>query len=276
MPQTQNNTNLFYATHPMPQPRNITLVIGQICVMREQEQNAYKSSDYLNSEKVTVSSSDRNALCNWAFAVCNNVQRSTAAVAFSYFDRFMGKSSIAAKQALTDIHDFQLAFVSCLVIALKVHSGFNVESDFVSNVVCSNMYDKEEIIEMEMHILQALEWRMSGPTPHDFIDRFIEVLPVMEDVHLDFLTRFSKALAEDALADYSMALQAPSSIAFASMFCALQCMDSISASVGDSILRCLETISGFSIQNPHTLDQCKKMVRLTQMFSSSSAESTVQ
>jgi hypothetical protein len=149
-------------------------LISQISVMHQQENStSYRFVDYMSTETNVLRPPDREALCNWGYqtvAACNGVNRSTAAKAISFFDRFLGTSAPAAQQALADVGDSQLAFVACLVIALKVHPGFNVETDFVSNVVCGNIYDASEIIAMELHVLQALGWKLNGPTPHDFID----------------------------------------------------------------------------------------------------------
>jgi hypothetical protein len=92
------------------------------------------------------------------------------------------------------------------VIALKVHSGFNVEPDFVSDVLCTDMYDAKQINNMEMEILQALEWRVNGPTPHDFIDSFLKIAPSIKAPHRDFLTRVSKVIAELAVVRYPITL----------------------------------------------------------------------
>ncbi|KAL3788896.1 hypothetical protein HJC23_002650 [Cyclotella cryptica] len=261
----------------MRQPQvNNPYLIDQIRIMQKQERNAYKCYDYMNSLKATVSESDRQALCNWGYktiAACHCVDRSTAVVAFSYFDRFMSTSNPSAKRALVHIHDYQLALVTCLVIALKVHSGFKVELDFVSSVVCSNQYEAEEIIEMEKQVLEALQWRVNGPTPHDFIDCFIEVIQPMERIHIDFLTRFSKALAEFSVTRYSIALQAPSAIAFASVLCALQYLDSMSSIDNLSFRHQLEMVSGMNADDPSVRALCKRMLCLMQMSSSHQNES---
>ncbi|KAL3801589.1 hypothetical protein ACHAWO_001394 [Cyclotella atomus] len=205
-----------------------TELISQIRVMHQQERSAaYRLSDYIKGHQCHLAS-DREALCDWGYqtiAACNGVSRSTAVVAISYFDRFLGTSTTAAQLALTDPYDFQLAFVTCLVIALKVHSGFHVETDFVSDVICKNMYPTQEIIYMELQVLQALEWKLNGPTPHDFIDYYLEVVPSIGTAHRKFLIRFSKALVELALPKYSLALHHPSELAFVSICCAMQCAE---------------------------------------------------
>jgi hypothetical protein len=222
---------------------------SQIRVMHQQERSAsYRYVDYMSVAANIVRPSDREALCNWGYhtvAVCK-VSRSTAVNAISYFDRFLATSAPTAMRALTDLGDAQLAFVACLVISLKVHSGFNVEADFVSNEVCRNEYDANEIIAMEMEVLQALGWKLNGPLGHDFIDYYLEAFPLIQEIHREFLTRFSKGLAELALTKYSLALYRPSEVAFASIFCALQHAE---FDVAESLLA-IRMISGLDQNDP--------------------------
>jgi hypothetical protein len=192
----------------------------------------------------------------------------TAVKAFSYFDRFLSTSSHIAQHALEDIRVSQLAFVASLVIALKVDSGFNVEPDFVSKFICTDMYDAEQINKMELEILQALEWRVNGPTPNDFIDSFLEIIPSIKAPHRDFLTRVSKVHAELAVARYSIALHQPSAIAFVSICCALKTLDSVTSSDSVSVLHCLQLVSGFNFDDPPLRSLFSTMVCLSQWFSS--------
>ena len=164
-----------------------------------------------------VTPSHRQALCRWGFqtiAACHCISHSTAIVAISYFDRFLGSSSSAANRALSDLRELQLAFVACLVIALKAHSGLNVECDFVSNVVCRNTYDSEEIMSMEVQVLQSLSWKLNGPTAHDFIDYFVDATPHLEGSHKRSIKHLSKALVEISFDEYDVAIQYPSEVAF--------------------------------------------------------------
>eukprot|EP00956_Cyclotella_meneghiniana_P024983 scaffold51153_cov51-Cyclotella_meneghiniana.AAC.1 len=154
------------------------LVLSQIRVMQQQERSAsYRCLDYLSNTQV-LSPSVRLALCDWAYktiAACDGVDRSTAIMAFTYFDRFLSSNARAAKRALNDLQECQLAFVTSLVIAIKCRSGFKVEYDFVSKVVTGDAYDEEELSYMEIEILEALDWKLNGPSSHDFIGYFLEL-----------------------------------------------------------------------------------------------------
>ncbi|EED95571.1 predicted protein [Thalassiosira pseudonana CCMP1335] len=110
-------------------------------------------------------------LCEWSYRIVELCQldRQVAVVAIQYFDRFLA-TSISRRE-------FQLASISCLIIALK-----NLDSAFVSDILCQSMYTSQELYEMEIEILRALDWRLNGPTPHDFIHRFLELLPSIHSI----------------------------------------------------------------------------------------------
>ena len=224
--------------------RNITDIISQIRVMQEQERaEAYRCTNYL-SYRTDMTPDDRLALCNWGYQVIANVSgisSFTAVKAISYFDRYMG-----ASPECRGLEIIQLAFITSLVIALKVDSGFNVELDFVARSVTKGTYDEDEIRWMEIMILQALDWRLSGPAPHDFIDRFLGDIPGLEAMHHGFLDHISKTIAEVAMTRYSIALQYPSVIAFSAICCGLEYLNSIFAVDSLSIRQSLQHVSGIN------------------------------
>ena len=116
---------------------------------------------------------------------------------------------------------------ACLVIALKVREGLKVTPDFVAETLCKDMYQAEEIIEMELQVLYTLGWHLNGPTARDYIERFMEVLPgkisgtLIEDSEADeaakLLLQVAVRKSELAMLDYSLALEPPSKLALASV-----------------------------------------------------------
>ena len=163
-----------------------TELISQMHMMQRQETLAsYRCTDYIYSPHNHIfSSSNRQALCEWGFhtiTAFSGIRRTTVVVAISYFDRFLGSSTPSANRVLSNINHIQLAFVACLVVALKVKAGLNVDTEFVSRVVCRNGYSAQEINDMEIEVLQALRWKLNGPTAHDFIDYFFEDMPYFDE-----------------------------------------------------------------------------------------------
>ena len=107
---------------------------------------------------------------------------------------------------------------TCFIIALKARESIEVEPTFVSEWICEDMYCPEEFVEMEIEILRALGWRLNGPTPCDFIQYFVELLPPTADKQaVNMLVKKAVKNSEDVMVDYSVALEPSSCIALASI-----------------------------------------------------------
>jgi|EP00970_Alexandrium_tamarense_P014249 hypothetical protein len=270
------------ATTPRPRqyqyiPRNPYLV-EQIHTMQDQEIR-YKLSvadDYMNKSSSLhryfpngdiITTDDRKAMCKWSYTIVDGckLSRQVAVVAIQYFDRFLctaatlddslfdGRRLLSSRRAtiaLVSRREFQLAFISCLVIALKNHSGMIVESEFVSDILCQSMYCTQELSEMEMEVLRALDWRLNGPSPHDFFHRFLEFLPSKHENVVEAVRQLCETEAELAMLDYSMAVRAaPSTIAFTSMLCSLQSYGAISSSEKARFLDTIEVVTGMTVND---------------------------
>jgi hypothetical protein len=214
-PQIETNQDIMDQLHTM--------------LIKERHPSYICIRDYLhpscqcNSE---ISDLDRHQLCQWAYSILSacSFDESIGPLAFSYFDRFLSSQHPRAKLAMTSRHEFQLVFVTALVLALKVQCGMNVELDFVCERICSDLYSEEELIETEKQMLMGLGWRLNGPTSHDFIEYFVELLPEQDDLQAlkSFLAQDAKNRASSAIMDYAQVFRLPSTIAFASLVEAMQ------------------------------------------------------
>jgi len=253
------------------------LILSQIRVMQQQERSAsYRCLDYLSNTQV-LNRSVRLDLCDWAYktiAICVGVHRSTAIMAFSYFDRFLSSNAPAAKRALNDIAHCQLAFVTSLVIAIKCQSGFEVEFDFVSEIVAKGVYDAEELSYMEMEVLQALDWKLNGPSPDVFIGYFLELLSAAHEAPLlHFVRSFSKSLVQLAVTRYDVVVKHyPSEIAFASIWCAFQCAELVfpDSQLFLESMMVIKLVSKFDTDDARSKSLLKLLFRLVQEFHSAS------
>ena len=93
-----------------------------------------------------------------------------------------------------------------------------VKPKFVAETMCEDMYSPSEITNMELQILRTLGWYLNGPTPRDFLEHFMELLPT--DANKETASDLLKAAivkAEKSALDYELALEAPSSLALASI-----------------------------------------------------------
>jgi hypothetical protein len=214
-----------------PQLSSNEYLLNHIVIMRNQEKTSYKvSRDYFNEARdcmtstgFTVSPSERKALLCWAYGIVDMcvIERRVAIMAISYLDRFLADNIDRCAHALSSRRNFQLCFTVCLFIALKNCVGMKVEVDFVTDDLLHGMHKESQILEMEMAVLQGLNWRLNGPTAIDFVHAFLKLLPNQDDCKLKVLAKAAEVQVELAMGDFSISLQEPSSIACSSIILAM-------------------------------------------------------
>eukprot|EP00804_Cyclotella_cryptica_P005512 CCRYP_003039-RA/>CCRYP_003039-RA protein AED:0.09 eAED:-0.01 QI:0/1/0/1/1/1/2/0/310 len=201
-------------------------VMEKLAIMKQQETTHYRASNYLSQNAANATVNDRRALCIWGFDIMRicRIDRSIAVIGISFFDRFLSHyESRVVQCCLHRRREFQLAFISCLMISIKARDGKAVKLQFINEYLCKGMYHLHEITQMEIEILRTLSWRLNGPTAIDFIQCFMELLPsTIEPAVAMSLTEISKANAENAMLNYMSVLQAPSIIALASIASSLE------------------------------------------------------
>ena len=185
-------------------------------------------SSYLPSW-ATVTSADRRTMTAWSYDIVDacSIPREIAVIGSAYFDRFLSSPSPRAKAALVSRREFQLAFITCLIVALKCRAGMQVDSDFVSDTICQKLYGEGEIIDMEGAILKGLEWRLNGPSAHEFMGGLLELLPpgVVTKANGSLPEKLKAAAAkrvETCVLDYKLARRPPSLLAYAALLTAMQ------------------------------------------------------
>ena len=221
------------AMNSRPSSPTMEYQIDHLQFMQDQEPHYQISADYISSSSATITAADRRALCSWSYEIIEsllNINREVACIGISYLDRFMATSSPRAKAALTMRHEYQLATVACTFIAIKNRGGVKLGSDFVANEICHGLYTSDEIDVMEMEVMQALTWKLNGPSPHEFIDALLGLLPASSEDGSSvnnassslLLSKHAKNQVEAAVLDYDLALQSSLSLAYASILTSLQ------------------------------------------------------
>lgn len=151
--------------------------------MRASEEGYAKVENYFTycSHSSDVDSSCRKAMANWCIQVADTLSFSheTVGLAMSFFDRYLSSRRGRSQEALDSRNMFQLAAITCFYTAVKTHEPVELGVDLLAKM-CRNFYSEADIIAMESDILFALEWRVSGPTPMDFVRHLIQLLPSNE------------------------------------------------------------------------------------------------
>eukprot|EP00339_Tiarina_fusa_P014166 CAMPEP_0117069910 /NCGR_PEP_ID=MMETSP0472-20121206/49063_1 /TAXON_ID=693140 ORGANISM="Tiarina fusus, Strain LIS" /NCGR_SAMPLE_ID=MMETSP0472 /ASSEMBLY_ACC=CAM_ASM_000603 /LENGTH=414 /DNA_ID=CAMNT_0004792697 /DNA_START=90 /DNA_END=1334 /DNA_ORIENTATION=+ len=180
-----------------------------IRVMRRQEDSpAYRVVDYLSqipsSAFLAVDADCRSAMMKWCYQVADacSYDRETVSIAMSCLDRFLGSSSTSSTTTTTttttmdgdhhhhydssppskkdsilyDRNRFQLAAMTALYMAIKVHERRPMDSRLMSSL-SHYSHSPKDIEAMERDMLQTIGWRVNPPTAQSFVRSMVPLLP---------------------------------------------------------------------------------------------------
>ena len=215
---------------------------------QQQQQQQSKSS----SQSKPVDADCRTRMAEWCAQVIDfcKFSRETVGIGMSYLDRFMASGVRRSRRAMTDRKEYQLAAMTALYMAIKLNEPLEMETKLLSDL-SRGCYTTAEIATMEIEILEALHWRVAGPTPLEFVQHFLAVglhdtgaaeHPAVEATLLDF-SRFQTELAIGMPALLSVT---PSRIALAAILNSMEGIDDVALNPFERItfLRSIEATSG--------------------------------
>ena len=247
---------------------SINDISHQLSAMQQQESTTYRSIDYLSSPECLTSTvfnkasspslpvtdvpggytigdakenvnvqdhiSSRYKMCQWSYQLTDMTSLSRLAVsrAMHYLDRFLATSHTNNKHALQALHnkrEYQLASMTCLYISIKLYEPLTMDASLLSDI-SQGCYTTQDITDMENIILNALEWKMNGPTSQEFVSLLLGLLEpsgYMYDVDvLGSLYDVSKFQCELASTDYDLSVRyKPSVVGLASILNSMEVMD---------------------------------------------------
>jgi Cyclin, N-terminal domain/Cyclin, C-terminal domain len=141
----------------------------------------------------------------------------------SYLDRFLCTKK--GEEALCNRKLYQLAAMTALYIAIKLHEPLEMETSLLADL-SRGCYTEMEFVGMEQTILSALDYRVNGPTPLGFVQHFVAMMP--KTVHpavTDLLLDYARYQTELAVSEQSFASIKPSEIGLAAVLNAMEGMD---------------------------------------------------
>lgn len=232
-----------------------TFLFDTLRAMQSQEV-AYAKRDFLSEFQTTSSSSSnsggngngrmmdldidrdcRDKMCEWTYQIIDfcKFDRESVEIAMNYLDRFLLTRSESATRALHDRSVYQLASMSALYTAVKIHEPQALNPTVVSQL-SRNTYSTQQIEEMEASMLQALDWRVNPPTALAFVREFIRIMmippnggsgetdPTSELAASTQATILALAAmqTEHAVGDYSLISTPASSIAYCAFLNAME------------------------------------------------------
>jgi hypothetical protein len=211
-------------------------IFSTVQAMRRQEETTYWNRESLYQSEphgvvangpihadAIVDIDCRTKMATWCYQVIDfcKFNRETASIAMNFLDRYMLTESGAAVWA--DRKMFQLAAMTCLYTAVKIHEPEAMDPKLVSTL-SRGAYSTTQVEAMEVTILNALEWRVNPPTALAFVRQFLELIPVdvvsqsMRETAHD-ITKFQTELA---VTEHDFVTVKASTIAFGSLMNSLE------------------------------------------------------
>jgi hypothetical protein len=245
-------------------------IASTLAIMRMQEAS-YRSDDYLARRPKSVKhprvgfTSPVDAACRfkmveWCFQIADfcKFSREAVAIGMSYLDRYLSTDS--GLRALDDRKFFQLASMTCLYTAIKIHEPEAMQPRILVRL-SKGTYTEEEITDMELEILNAIQWRMNPPTSLCFLNNFLALLPenAMSTSDRDTVYELAKFQTELAVHEYSLVTVDASTVAFAAMMNALETV----AGAGTlEIMTMLAKVSSIDIQSSFVNESKDKLYQV--------------
>ena len=156
-------------------------IINTIAAMHLQEQKIRHCVHYFDGVN-SVDESCRSTMIDWLCQISDalSLNRETIYHSMSLLDRFLSSCTNSSDQALASKEKFQLAAITAYYIAVKINEPVELSLDMLVKL-CRGCYDKSAILKMEQNILFSLEWRISAPTPLDFMRQILALLPSTDE-----------------------------------------------------------------------------------------------
>lgn len=241
-------------------------ISSTIQAMRMQESRGYKCADYLSHRQQShkpchaspVDAECRFKMVEWCYQVVDFCKfgRETVAIAMSYLDRYL--MTEAGRPALDDRKIFQLAAITSVYTAIKIHEPQAMESKVVAKL-SRGTYTEQQVTDMEMSILVAIEWRMNPPTALSFLNAFFALLPegTMIQMEQDAMYEFAKFQTELAVNEFSLVAIDASTVAFSALLNALETIAAGTIDVAATLAKvsCIDSESNLVLETKDMLYQ---------------------
>lgn len=252
-------------------------VPDRISIMLIQEENEYSCFDYLAANEATlkqvakpVDEDCRVKMCEWCYQVVDfcKFRRETVGIGMSYVDRYMCSSK--GKKALGDRKEYQLVAMTCLYIAIKLHEPLEMETSLLADL-SRGCYTEMEFANMEQDILEAIDWRVSGPTPLAFVLHYLAFLPeIVPSSVVEAIFDYARYQTELGIADHCFVKSKPSVVGMAALLNALEGMDTdlLPERVQDLLIRTIVIYTSIDLEEVE-----KVQIRLSTILLTSLDES---
>jgi len=240
---------------------NQSQAMDQLQVMQQMEKLHYKRCDYfskvpLKNNPGAVDSWCRCKMVEWCYEVVDHIHFSRESVlrALSYLDRFLSTDSKRSKEVIRNRKEYQLCAMTCLYTAIKMFEPKIIDTSLLAQL-SKGSYRPQDFNRMEVEILFELNWYLNDPTPNNFLELFVELLPLSQcKMQIDEITlkEHARYQIELSVADYDIMIHDPSNIAIAALRNTLNSMFTAgeASAEGTQMIQALEKITQTDLHLP--------------------------
>ena len=195
--------------HEVDNPLYVTDYVQDMYEHFRQQEIEKKVNPHYMLKQTYINSKMRAILVDWLVEVHLRFKLvpETLYLCVSLIDRFLSKREVTRSK-------LQLVGVTCMFISSKYEEIYPPElRDLV--YICDSAYTKEEIVDMEESVLKALNYKVTIPSAHTFLIRFLKA------AHADKrMVQLSYYILDGSLQCDKLLQYLPSQLAAASIFVA--------------------------------------------------------
>ncbi|KAL7500446.1 hypothetical protein ACHAWT_008645 [Skeletonema menzelii] len=177
--------------------------------------NFDKPSSVSSSEP--INSLWRDKICEWCYNLVDHYElaRESVSVAMNIVDRYVSSRFITSQT-------YTLVAVAAIHIAIKLVSPWKLRMNHLLDL-CAGKFTAGDIASMELTLLSSLSWRVHPPSAVEFCTQLIDSSFTESTPHaIHDLQDMARYLNELAVCDYFFVTRKPSSVALASIMCAIE------------------------------------------------------
>lgn len=166
--------------------------------------------EYLEAHQPHITAKMRSILVSWVVLIHykRRLEPETLHLAVNIMDRYLAKEEITKKK-------LQLLGAACLLIASKFLDAHNPITVSMMVYFCDGVCTANDIIEMELHLLVRLNYRISAPNARSFLSIYLTVCQADERI-----TSISHFIVDAILVSYHLLEYLPSEVACAALLLA--------------------------------------------------------
>ncbi|NP_001079474.1 G1/S-specific cyclin-D1 b [Xenopus laevis] len=183
--------------------------------MLKAEETSCPSVSYFKCVQKEVLPNMRKIVATWMLEVCEEqkCEEEVFPLAMNYLDRFLSVEPLRKSR-------LQLLGATCMFLASKMKETIPLTAEKLC-IYTDNSIRPDELLLMELLILNKLKWDLASVTPHDFIEHFLNKMPLTEDTK-QIIRKHAQTFVALCATDVKFISNPPSMIAAGSVAAAVQ------------------------------------------------------